>query len=675
MTSPQQNKTVLIVLAITVVLFIAGRLIGGTLFNNNWSFIHWSYQPVWYTILWLVALVAGVSLVWRYRESLGLFFAKKKWAIAGMAAILVLTTIAGFDSFLYGGGNVRVGQIAQQEVIIYRWFELGSVLFAGALFKFYSVFGLAGNTAGVLAWRSLAFLATAFSLVAAAKLAVEMTGERVNRLFIFLILFFGGQTLMYFNFVGIEPVVVPVSLWFALYVYRAGEEGSRISLVWMWLIAAFGVFMHFSMIFLIPAALFITIASLSEKSSTRWLAFLVGLAGYIGLIVLVYHWGSTSLEFSKYVLFLKGKLPESDYGLFDGRHIGDFVQFFILALPLILVMKGLAVMSPKHMTGSRAAMAGWLMALGGLTVVFILDPTNNIVLDTPRFMAYLVPLSFLFAVLAAKASSGDTKPAPWLAAVAIVAVMLPLSYLPVYRSIAQSDGYVTSYLEQHDSMYRRAIIAFRDAYFYKKQLDPANAWEWKLPYKSPDYLNLRGCRDLALTGKYDDAIMVLNRMITANPRWSEPRLLLASTQIAINNFQAAWPQIDTCLMLNPYDKSTLIQEYAYYRSRGEVAKALNGVEKALKLYPRDSEIRTDQMLLNFRIGNVGLADSLAHSLMVADTSLPFPFLVRALIEDQAGHTDTAVMLYQKFVDMAPDEPEAAVVRHRLDSLQTPIGTE
>ena len=587
-----------------------------------------------------------------------------------MAAILILTTLAGFNSFLYGGGNDRVGQIAQQQVIIHRWFEFGAVLFAGWLFKFFSLFGVASDTAGVLAWRSIAFIATALSLVATAKLAIEMTGDRVNRLFIFMILFFGGQSLIYFNFIGIEPIVVPVSLWFALHVYRAAEKGSRLSLAWMWLIAAFGVFMHFSMIFLLPAALFVTIASLSEKSSIRWLAFLVGLAGYVGLIALVYHWGTTSLEFSKYLLFFKGKLPQSDYGLFSGRHIGDFVQFFILAVPLIVVLKGLAILSPGDMTKSRAALAGWLMALSGLTVVFILDPINNIVLDAPRLMAYLAPLSFLFAILAAKASAGDTKPAPWLAAVAVVAILLPLSYLPVYRSIAESDGYVVSYLDQHDSMYRRAIYAFRDAYFYRKDLDPANEWEWKQPIKSPDYLNLRGCKNLALTGKYDDAIMVLNRIITANPLWSEPRLLMASTQMSVNNYKAAKLQIDTCLMLDPYDKATLMQEYAYYRGKGEVAKALKGVQDALALYPGDHEILTDKMLLNYRIGNISLADSLANALIVADTSLPFPYLVRGLIEDHDGRTDTAVVLYQKFVDKAPDEPEAAMIQQRLDSLQT-----
>ena len=669
MTTPTRNKTILITLAATVGLFAAFHLLGGSLFNNNWSFVHWSYQPVWYTILWAVMLVAGIALVWKYREPLGSLFAERKWAIAGMAAILLLTTLAGFNSFLYGGGNTRVGQIAQQDVIIYRWFELGSIIVVAGLFKFFSLFGTASNLAGVLAWRSFAFIATALSLAAAAKLAVEMTTDKANRLFVFLILFFGGQTLIYFNFIGIEPIVVPVSLWFAFFAYRASEEGSRLSLGWMWLIAAVGVFMHFSMIFLVPAALFVTIASLSDKTATRWTAFVVGLAGYLGLLALVYHWGSSSLQFSKYLLFFDGKLPQSDYGLFSGRHIGDLIQFFLLALPMIVVLKGLAILSPKHMMGSTAALAGWLMALGGLTVVFILDPVNNIVLDTPRLVAYLAPLSFLFALLAAKASAADAKPAPWLAAVAAVAVLLPLSYLPVYRSVGLSDGYVVSYLEKHDLMYRRAIYAFRDAYFYRKNLDRANEWELKLPIKSPEYLNLRGCRDLALNGKYDDAIMVLNRIITANPFWSEPRLLLASTQMSVNNFRAAEPQIDTCLMLDPYDRATLMQEYAYYRGKGEIAKALKKVEDALALYPGDSEIRTDQMLLNFRIGNTSFADSLAHTLMAADTSLPFPYLVRGLIEDQRGRTDTAIALYQRFVDKAPNEPEASVVKQRLDSLQ------
>jgi tetratricopeptide (TPR) repeat protein len=701
MTS-SKNKISFYLLLSTVVLFLIGRLAGSSLFSNNWSFNHWNYLPIWYGITWFLALAVAAFLFWKFQDPLGSFFSTTRNIVGGLVVLFALLIVFQFDSFLYGGGNLRVAQIAQAKVIIHRWFEFGSILLVSGLFKLFRVFGLEENTAGVYAWRAFAHLCTALTLVGAVRLAMVMNSDRVRRFFLFVILVFGGQTLLYFGFIGIEPVIIPITTWFALYAYKTGEQRSAACMAAMWVIAAIGVFMHFSLVFLLPAAVYLTFAMFIRKTQAAWVAFVPAAVTYVGLLVLIYTWASDSLEFSKYLLFPEGKLPHSDYGIFSPRRIGDLLQLFFLAAPLVLVLKGTAFSRLWETLSSRAFAAGWLMAVGGTTAIVILDPINSIVLDFPRMIAYLTPYSFLFALLINRFYPSTYKPRLWLGILAAAALLFPLSYLPSYTSINHSEPFVTDYLDKHDVYYRTACVSYRDAYFYRakalkedtavsevyypgdprldsaevlesrpaseKALQRANEWEWKLPAMSPDYLNLRGCRELFFKGEYDEPIRVLNAMIARHPYWTGPRVLLISIQMKAGRYNLAKPHIDTCLMLEPYAREHHIHLYSYYRSIGNIQKAHEAVVYALELFPGDPEIETDYMLLNYRLGNFATADSLSQSLIAADSTLPFPHLVRGLIEDRNGNFEDAIDYYRKFITLGPNEVEVPMIQQRLDSL-------
>jgi tetratricopeptide (TPR) repeat protein len=665
--SPQYLPHVVLLVILT---FIAGRIFGGILFDNNWSFIHWQHLPVWYIAVWFMLLgLVGLLLAFKGEKIAGLFTSPGKAAVA-LIIILAGFVIFQFDSFLYSGGNLRVAQIAQVERVIYRWFEYGSILIVSWLDGFFNLFQLHYNKAGVYAWKTFALVCTVLSLIGSLRLVRELTVDATKRFFLFIILFFGPQTILYFCFVGVEPVIVTISVWVALLAVKLSRRFSFKYLISLWVLVVFGVFVHFTLTYLVPTAVYATVFSSFKKRRSRAVALVAGLATYFGLVLLCFYWAGRNLEFSRFLLFWHGKNPHADYGLFSARHIGDMAQLLFLASPLIIVAVYLVITRYRTLDNrSRTDLsATLLMALAGITMVFILDPPASIVLDFPRLTAYLFPLGLLLAVsLKDLLTAGKIGLRP-LSLIAASSLILPLSYLPSYLSIAKADPYVTEYLEKHDSFYYTGCLAFRDAYFYRKELHQADAWEWKLPIKSPDYLNLRGCKDLSLTGEDAEAIRSLNKMIVQNPYWPDPRTLLASIQLKLGRYQLAKPQIDTCLMLEPYKKEHLINLYRYYRDSQNYPEALKSITRALEFYPKDADIKTDLMIVYYRSGAFETADSLANVLLTSDSSLAYPYLIKGFVAEVKKRPETAIQFYKKFISLAPDEPETPAIREKLDKL-------
>jgi tetratricopeptide (TPR) repeat protein len=662
------------VLLFTIAVFVAGRFVGGNLFDNNWSFIHWRYVPGWYIALWLVLLAALGALSFFQSEKLARFFASPAGSIASLVVVFAAFFVFQFDSFLYGGGNLRVAQIAQAEKIIYRWYEYGSILIASGLNWFFELFDLHYNTAGVYAWKTFSFICAGLSLFGALRLARALTEDTARRWILFVMLFFGPQAILYFGFVGIEPVVVTVSIWFALLMVKLHDRFTVKRLVLLWLLVGLGLFLHFTLAYLIPAAVYATLQVWCKSRSKQTVAYVIGLAVYAGLVLLTYYWADRNLEFSKFLLSPSGRNPLPNYGVFSLRHIGDFLQLIFLTFPQILIVAYLETAQCRSMKDKdRGLLLGTLlMMLGGLTVVLVLNPSNSIALDFPRFTAYLFPLAFLLAVLAAVYRSSSPGRQHRLALLAVMALLIPAAYLPTYLRIAQADGYITEYLEKHEFYYMNGCLAFRDAYFYRKEFDNADQWEWKMPVKSQDYLNLRGARDLSLSGEDNSALRSLYQMIIKNPYWTEPRALLASIQLKLGRYRLAKPHIDTCLMLEPYKKDHLINLYRYYRDLQNFPEALKTIKKAEEYYPSDPEVKTDLMIAYYRSGAFQTADSLADELLATDSSRPFPYLIKGLIAEVQKNPKAAIPFYRKFIKLAPNEPETPAIREKLNKLTTEL---
>ena len=704
MLSDSQIKKALYLHVGVIVAFVVGRLWGGDLFHNSWSFIHWQHQPVWYSILWLGLLVALTPVLAMYLDRIVRLLTTRLAIVIAAAVLLLLLILFQFDSIVYGGGNLRVAQISQAPKIILRWFEYGIVMlvswvyYAFSFFDWHDVAATSGNIAGTYAWKTFAFICSLASLVGSIKLARELTGDSARRFLMFVILFFGPQSLLYFGFVGVEPVVVAITIWFSLLVVRLNREFSTNRLLALTLVVMAGGFLHFWLFYLIPATVFVALRQTFRQGYKRaHLPLAAGLLTYVVLLVLVYLRGLHDFEFSQYLLFLSGKSPFGDYALFSARHIGDILQVFFLAFPALVVVKYLFFGKLRTLPDDDNIVTAGLMVLAGNTVLVILNPVHGIILDLPRLVAYLTPLAFLLALLTRDVKTDNPNGRRLLAFLAATSLLVPLSYLPVYLKINHADTYAAEYFDKHEFYYRDGCLAFRDAYFYKhvasgrddelpldleqikygdfdsadptkSDLEKANAWEWKLPTKAPDYLNFRGADDLISAGRLQEALELLNHMKAQNPYRSDVRTLLSSLLIRMERFDVARIAIDSALMLDPYRNENLRNDYICYRDTRDYYRAIKAATRAAEYFPGDDLITSDIMIIHHRSGNRQAAESMARSLLEADSSLPYPYLILGFTAEARGSDELAIMRYEKFVSLAPEYAETPQIRKRLNDL-------
>jgi len=202
----------------------------------------------------------------------------------------------------------------------------------------------------------------------------------------------------------------------------------------------------------------------------------------------------------------------------------------------------------------------------------------------------------------------------------------------------------------------------------KTDLEKANAWEWKLPTKAPDHLNFRGADDLISAGHLQEALELLNHMKAQNPYRSDVRTLLSSLLIRMKRYDKARIAIDSALMLDPYRNENLRNNYIHYRDTRDYYKALKAARRAAEYFPGDAWIASDIMIIHHRSGNRQTADLMARSLLEADSSLPYPYLILGFTAEGRGNSELAIKRYEKFISLAPEHAETPQIRKRLNDL-------
>ncbi|MFQ5453042.1 MAG: hypothetical protein ACE5D6_02500, partial [Candidatus Zixiibacteriota bacterium] len=158
MTEKPARFNILLYLSLfIIILFITSHLWGGNIFENDWSFIHWQQIPLWYLMILVFLLTVGSFVIIKKKNLFDNAFDSSSKLYSGQIILLIILIFFQFDSFLYGGGNHLINQIAQTETIIYRWFEFGSILIVSIFYKLFSLFNIHHNFAGYLSWKIFSF--------------------------------------------------------------------------------------------------------------------------------------------------------------------------------------------------------------------------------------------------------------------------------------------------------------------------------------------------------------------------------------------------------------------------------------------------------------------------------------------------------------------------------------
>ncbi len=658
-----------------LVLIPIAHLVIARFYANNWGLDQWQFLPWWFGLLWLViiSMVGGLIFVdpklWpdnRLHDSRLIVWA----AIA--AAILV---VFKFDSFVFAAGNIRVAEMAQRDYFLPRWFEYGSLITVHLLYQLLSLFVSKADAAGVWAWRSLSYLSAAASLIGVVKLSGLFSEKSVRRVALFIMLFFGPQVLPLFGFVGYSAVVVAITVWFAYFALRGLQDGSLLSLASMWVVLLAGLFFHASFVYLIPPALFVTTRVLVRGQKGSVAGWGLATVAYVVLLAMLYVEAAAHLEWLVEILTVKGKNPFSDYGLFSSRHLGDMLQLLIGYAPQVLLILAIWLITRVRSRDHGAVQFAGILALCGFTVVFIFDPSNGIPSDVPIMTAYLFGISLLLALVCERVRGAESDGASTRSAAVVVMLVVGalIGYAPVYLNISSADPYLTRYYDQHKGYYATACFAFRDAYFYNSNLDKANWWEQAVKSRSDYYINITGVSNLIESGDNDEALRTLAWVRSQFPYRVEPQQLTATAELNLHRFAPAKEHIDTCFMLDPYGRDHFRNLYIYYRDQQKYPEAVQTLNRALAIYRGDLDFTVDLMISHYRMADYITADSLCTVVLDKDPKQPYPYLIRGLLAELGQSREMALTNYKKFMELAPEQPEADFVKKRLDSLEANPG--
>ena len=668
MLAARDEKPAFGILLVTAVGFLAARVFGHYLFQNNWFFTAWLFSPLWWPFVWTLLVLGLIWLLFRYETALE-HALERRWAVLGFAAAsLIIFIVFRIDSIALAGGNLRVAQIAQAAKVVYRWFDFGGLILVCGLDRFLGAVGLNANNAAVAAWRLLSFASALVSAAAAFSISRSLARDPGPRFRVFLAVFIGPQLLIYFGFVGIEGVVIAATMLFTALAVRLLQQFSGWRLAVMWVTVLGAAVAHIGGLYLVPAAAYATIRSARAGRRKIGAAWLVAGAVLVALIVATYVRVARDFGCSQYFLLLTGKGAFGDYGLFSLRHLGDILQLVFLLAPLSILLVLSAIRSPKSWWREPDAGLAVVLTVSGLVVVMILDPLNSVVLDLPRLAAYLTPWSFLAAVWLVRLDTSRSLVRFMAAATLALAAAAPMSSLPAYLRLDNLSRMSEDYFNRHDWYYRQGGLAFRDAYFQQRRFDQASRWEQLLPTRSPDELNIRGVNDLVYSDRVDEAIRILHIIKARNPYWIEPRSILAGLQMQAGRLELAKPEIDTMRMIDPYRRETLINEYTYLRDTRNYTKALEAVDRALEFFPTDKVIVTDRLLILSSTGDYVTADSLASAMIKTWPDLSYPYLIEGICAEKGGNPTAALSYYRKFLQLDPDAPDNERIRLRLQEL-------
>lgn len=657
----KENRLFYLLYFLSLGIFFLGRLIGPYLFENNWPFTHWQYTPWWYFIIIAFFTLGLGYFIYQKSEWLDKLDSTLKLAATGII-IFLFFFIFQTDSFLYGGGNYLMGDLARFTAVIYNWYDSGLTLISKSLYAFFTMFGYETNSAAYYSWKVITFSGTILSIFIAFQISRLLVADRRSRVLLFLGLFLGVHSLVYFGLIGFQTIILAFVYLFIFYLVRLSKKYNQLDLLWLTLTTIAAVLFHPYLYILLPAYVMALILFLFKANPK--ISFSIGVVALIALLYIIYTTAISNFALAKHILFIEGNNINKAYNLLSPKHIADIIMLVLVFFPHVLMFKYL-IFKQLGTIFNKPLLAGlFLLSITSNTVLVILEPINSMPLELPTYLIFLAPSSILLCVLSLehKLSVGRLK------AIALIVLIIPLSLWPVYNRLDYATDYFDEYMNKNPRFYIEGCTAIQDSYHYKRNIEVANKWYLALPKLSNDFMDLTVARENISGNREFLAISHLSKLKTKFPFMLEPHFLLANIYQQQRNFSLARGQIDTCLMLAPYDVEQLKLDYRFYRDIGDYLTGIEQAEHARELYPKEIEIKEDLAILHYRAGNYIIAEAMCDSLIFDNNNRPYPQLVKGFILEIKKDPVKAAQYYQKFLELAPNAGEFNLIQARLDSL-------
>lgn len=170
-------------------------------------------------------------------------------------------------------------------------------------------------------------------------------------------------------------------------------------------------------------------------------------------------------------------------------------------------------------------------------------------------------------------------------------------------------------------------------------------------------------------GQYDQAIENFESVLEENPDFAEAYYNIGMAYLKKGELDNAMARMERAIEL----KSDFIQAYfglgQVYMEKGEKDKAIHIFQQAVDTAPNDASTYINLGVFYFSINEDDLA---METLLIAkdiDPASPQTYYQLGLVYTRLGELDKTIESFEKFLELAPQAPEATTVKTLLEELK------
>ncbi len=640
--------------------FLALHLSGAVHPNAfNWGFHQTGFfsTEIRFTILGLMALALSrrwqsLLLRWVHRISNSqLSFSPPAFSslfLLGASGLLMWQFRE--QAYFLGDGNLIVRTlphitVSEEVVVAYR-----NEPFVGwIIWRLYQLLvSLNFNAAAERAFQYLSILSGLGTLALLPNFLKRLTASKEDQLLFGLFIFVSGTAQLFFGYVELyAPTVFALILyfWLSLKYIDGTTHLAYPSLAYALLVAC-----HLGMLSLLPSYLYLLYhawrngrfqhALLSAASTLLLLSGLVLLSGYRPETL----WNNFTGGDKVHLLFpmMTGNIWQP-YTLFSIQHFIDYLNLFILVSPFTPVL--LFFFVGTFWRRERWAVPRWtfffLAAVSGAVFVFLVNPDLGMSRDWDLLSIFLLPAVVFAAYLTISWTEQQASLRFSLTAVVWLTLLHTMAWVGV------------------NAQHRRALERFQtlqDARLWSKGA-LCNAYEELAIY-------YRDKMEYERAGVYFEKFLSID---STNGRmwWS-----YANFQRLRHDPTMAMRALERAVQYGITSEDALVELGRLYIQQEKFQEGKRLTETALKIHPRSARLLNHMgVILTSEQNHCLEALPFFLEAIKADSTVAEPYLNAGLCFQQVNERSKMRYFWEKFLQLAPDAPQAQDVREKLSKLK------
>lgn len=671
------DKTAAIVipaLLLLTVILIAG---GGKFLNVNWGIDQIGLFPTYIQIIWFALLLLSLAgttsgwsglgpmerlnrLLWEEKN------AKVRWGLFGILALLFI--VFRFEAHLYGDAYIKISNLSQKAVPIFRWYEYGGNLLPYLLYLPLKASGVKPEIAAVWGFQTVSIFSGLIFLFTGHKIAEKISSDNNGKTLFYCLILFSGLTLFSFGMAEVYAPLLPLAALFILQAFRYYETRNTKNLLLLFLIAVIGLFFNLLFLAVLPSAIFAAAGHLVNRSMKESItALMASLLLLGGAVAAAYFLASDDLAIARHFLPLWDKPPHIDYSIFSLKHLADILNLAVLFAPLFILF--LYFSAVRIIKKERLPIDTFLALLrvAQVALIFVLVPLNGMARDIPLFGFLLTGAIFFGAY---SLTVNDSPPAlklrrlPFLAFAFLLVLPTYMVHLIPSRTVAHLDRFL-SYNEDH---YEKALLAMRDYFYTDGNYSEADRREQMIPGKSKTALESKLVEDLFVNERVNDAYAYAVRLVGGHPYTAHYRMQLGNLLKYFKRYPEAERELKLSTELEPYNADYYYFLAQLYTEMNLRQKAFETLERAYSFSPDNILILSGLAAHHFRLGELERAEFYANEGIRMDPDEPYPYMFKGMVEEKQGRLQQALESFGRFIKLNENLPEIPDIRRRMNSI-------